>query len=470
MNQYAVIIIGAGQAGMPLARALASAGKRTALIERKHVGGSCINFGCTPTKAAITSARVAHVARRASDFGIRIPTVEVDFPAVIKRARRIVDEYRSGIERGFAGSENPKLIPGQARLNGRDGQRFRVLVGDETVLADHVVLDSGTRSVIPPIDGIADISVIHAGNWLDHDRLPQRLIVIGGGVIALEMAQFYRRLGADVVVIEALSRIAGTEDNDVAQALQELLEREGIEFHVDTKIQHVKKSGNGLVVQTDKGEIAGTDIFVAAGRKPNTDDLGLETVGVKTNRGIVEVNERLATNVPGVWAAGDIRGGPMFTHTAWDDYRVVYSQLAGDGSRTTERVVPYAIFTDPEVGRVGMTEAQARQSGKRIKVARFEIRRNSKSEEIGETDGFIKLIADADTDQLLGAAVLSYDAAELVHIYIDLMNARAPLSVIRNAVYIHPTLAEAVQSAAMMMEPAVRATKATAGDSSEHPL
>ena len=440
MNQYDVVIIGAGQAGMPLARALAGAGKRIALIERKHVGGSCINFGCTPTKAAITSARVAHLARRSRDFGIRIPTVEVDFAAVIKRARGIVDEYRNGIERGLAGVENLTLIHGHAKIDGRDGQRSRVRVGNDAVVADHVVLDTGTRSVIPPIEGIADVNVIHAGNWLDHDRLPEKLVVIGGGVIALEMAQFYRRLGSAVAVVEMQPQIAGTEDRDVATALKTILEREGIEFHLEAKIEHIDKSGR---VRTNKGEIAGTDIFVAAGRKPNTDDLGLETVGVKTNRGIVEVNERLATNVPGIWAAGDIRGGPMFTHTAWEDY--------------------------PEVGRVGMTEGEARKSGKKVKVARFEMRSNSKAVETGETDGFIKLVVDADTDQLLGAAVLSYDAAELVHIYIALMNAHAPVSVICDSVFIHPTLAEAVQSAAMVMETA-RAAKPTAGDNAQHPL
>ncbi|HEY8130487.1 MAG TPA: mercuric reductase [Thermoanaerobaculia bacterium] len=465
MNQYDVIIIGAGQAGMPLARALATAGKRIALVERKHVGGSCINFGCTPTKAAITSARVAHIARRSSDFGIRIPTVEVDFPAVIKRARGIVDEYRNGIERGLAGVENLTLIHGHGRIDGRDGQRFRVRVGNDAVIADHVVLDTGTRSVIPPIEGLTDVNVIHAGNWLDHDRLPEKLIVIGGGVIALEMAQFYRRLGSTVTVVETQRQIAGSEDRDVSTALKTILEREGIKFYLETKIERID---NGRV-RTDKGEIVGTDFFVAVGRKPNTDDLGLETVGVKTDRGIVEVSERLATNVSGVWAAGDIRGGPMFTHTAWDDYRVLYSQLAGDGSRTTKRIVPYAIFTDPEVGRVGMTEGQARESGKKVKVARFEMRNNSKAVEIGETDGFIKLVADADTNQLLGAAVVSYDAAELVHIYIDLMNAHAPLSVIWDAVFIHPTLAEAVQSAAMVIQTA-RAAKPTAGDNAQHPL
>jgi pyruvate/2-oxoglutarate dehydrogenase complex dihydrolipoamide dehydrogenase (E3) component len=452
MEHFDVAIIGGGQAGVPLAHALPGAGKRVLLVERKHLGGSCLNFGCTPTKAAITSARLAHLARRGADFGLRIPTVDVDFGAVIGRARNIVDAQRAATERGFAGKENPRLIAGHARLDGRDGERFRVVVEGQAFLADQVVLDTGTRSAIPPIDGIGDVDLIHAGNWLDTTELPARLIIAGGGVIALEMAQFYRRLGSDVAVIEMGPRIAATEDGDVAGLLLDLLEREGIEFHLEAKIERVEKRGGGIVVYiAERGSIAGTHLFVATGRKPNTDDLGLETVGLTTNGGIIAVDARLATSVPRIWAAGDIRGGPMFTHTAWDDYRVIFSQLAGDGSRTTERVVPYAIFTDPEVGRVGMTEAQARQSGKEIKVVRFEIRRNAKAIEIGETDGFIKVIADAATGQLLGAAVVCHEAAELVHVYIDLMNARASYPVIRDAVYIHPTLAEAVQSAVAML-------------------
>jgi pyruvate/2-oxoglutarate dehydrogenase complex dihydrolipoamide dehydrogenase (E3) component len=439
MTAFDVIIIGAGQAGVPLAHALASAGKRVALIERKHLGGSCVNFGCTPTKAAIASARVAHLARRAADFGVRVPTVEVEFAKVIGRARVIAESLRSGLERGLATTENPKWIRGHARLDGRDGERFRVKVGTDTILADHVVLNTGTRSAMPPIEGLADIDVIHAGNWLDHDVLPQRLFVIGGGVIALEMAQFYRRMGSDVAVVEATEHIAGSEDRDVAEALQKLLEREGITFRTKAKIKHV----------SELGDLRSARIFVAAGRKPNTDDLGLDTLGVQTNRGLVKVDERLATNVARVWAAGDIRGGPMFTHTAWDDHRILLSQIAGDRKRTTDRIVPYAIFTDPEIGHTGMHEREARASGKTIRVARFEVSHNAKSLEIGEPEGFIKVIVDAPTGQILGATLLCTDAAELVHIFVDAMNARAPYTVIRDAIFIHPTLAEAVQSATM---------------------
>src|SRR5438128_1036062 len=448
MDRYDVVIIGAGQAGVPLALALAEAGRKTALIERKYLGGSCVNFGCTPTKAAITSARLAHLARRASEFGLRIPTVEVDFSAVIARARGIVDSQRSSLERNFEGKQNATLIRAQGRLEGRDGDRFRIRAGDQIVLADQVVLDTGTRSLIPPIEGIDAVGILHAGNWLDHSALPARLIVIGAGVIALEMAQFYRRMGSAVCVIEPQSRIAHTEDADVADALQDLLEREGIEFHLDSYIERVEGRRNAICVQVKgKGEIAGSHLLVATGRKPNTDDLGLESVGIAVDHGIVHVDERLATNIEGVWAAGDIRGGPMFTHTAWDDYRILLSQLAGDGSRTTRRVVPYAIFTDPELGRVGLTETEARRSGRTFDAMRFDMSRSGRAGEQGTSTGFIKVLIERDTQRVLGAAVLATGGAELVHLYVDLMNADAPASVIRNAVHIHPTMAEAVQSA-----------------------
>jgi pyruvate/2-oxoglutarate dehydrogenase complex dihydrolipoamide dehydrogenase (E3) component len=446
---FDVVIIGAGQAGVPLAHALAQRGKRIALVERKHLGGSCVNFGCTPTKAAIASARVAHLARRAAEFGLRIPSVEVDFAAVIERARNIANTTRAGIERGFAGLDNPKLIPGVAKLDGRDGARFVIAVGDRVLSAVQVVLDTGTRSLIPPIDGIDAVDVIHAGNWLDHRELPQRLIVIGGGVVALEMAQFYRRMGSSVTVLEASQQIAGTEDPDVAGALKGILEREGISFILGASVRRIVNRGDEIAVVLGDGgvEILGSHLFVAAGRQPNTGDLGLDSVGVRSEKGIIEVDERLATNVAGIWTAGDIRGGPMFTHTAWDDHRVLLSQIAGDGARTTRRIIPYAIYTDPEIGRVGMNEKAAHASGTTIKVARFDVQRNSKAVELGETEGFIKVIVDAQHGQIIGATVFCCDAAELVHMYVDLMNAHAPYSVIREAIHIHPTLAEAIQSA-----------------------
>lgn len=461
-----VVIIGAGQAGPALAVSLAKAGKRVALIERKDLGGSCVNFGCTPTKAVIASARLAHLARRGGEFGVQIPKVEVDYPAVLERARRIVMQSRKGLESWLGNTDNLTLLRGHARLASRDGNRFRVQVGERFLAADQVVLDTGTRTAIPPIEGLETVDFLHAGNWLDAPELPRRLGIIGGGYIGLEMAQFYRRMGSEVAVLESGDQVAGHEDPDIAAALQKLLEAEGVEFRLSTRVEKVQ-GGAGHAQATVSGKsgtssIGATHFFVATGRQPNTDDIGLETVGVKTSQhGIVETDKRLSTNVEGIWAAGDIRGGPMFTHTSWDDYRIIESQMIGDGSRTIERVVPYAIFTDPELGRVGLTEQQARKAGHTIKIGRFELASNSKARELGETAGFIKVVVDAQTDHLLGAAVLANEGAELVHIYIDLMNAGASFGVIRDAVFIHPTLAEAAQSAVATVAERSQATAET---------
>ena len=431
-DQYDVLIVGGGQAGPPLARALAQAGKKVALAERKYLGGSCVNVGCTPTKAAIASARVAHLARRGADFGLRIPQVEVDFPAVLRRAAAVALESRTSLDKSFENSDNPKLLRGHARFI---GPGFELQVGARKVLAKQVVLDTGTRTTIPKIPGLENIAYLHSGNWLDSTALPGRLAMIGGSYIGLEMAQFYRRMGSQVAVWETSPRIAAHEDEEVSSAIQQFLEREGIEFHLNAQIQSIE-------------QLHATDVFLATGRTPNTDDLGLETVGVETNpHGFVKVDKRLATNVPGIWAAGDIRGGPLFTHTAWDDYRILVSQISGDGSRTTDRIVPYAMFTDPELGRVGLTEHDAREKGLKSRVSKFEMKRNGKAREIGEPDGFIKVLLEEGTSKILGAAVLAVDGAELVHLFIDIMNAGASSTVIRDAIHIHPTLAEAVQSA-----------------------
>ncbi|HXS53009.1 MAG TPA: mercuric reductase [Usitatibacter sp.] len=445
---FDVFVIGAGQAGSPLAKSLAEKGRRVALAERSDIGGSCVNFGCTPTKAAFASTRIAHLARRGAQYGLRIPTIDVDYAAVVGRARDMAVDFRNHLAAELAKVGNLTMLAEHVRLEGRDGDLFRLRAGSRSISARRVVLDTGTRSVIPPIEGLDQAGCVHAGNWLDLADLPARLVVIGGGYIGLEMAQFYRRLGSEVTVLEGGGRVAGHEDEDVAAALQKLLEAEGIRFRLHTRVEKVEGKRGALTITAGDARLEATHMFVATGRRPNTDDLGLETVGVKTSKhGIVEVDEKLATSVAGIWAAGDIRGGPMFTHTAWDDYRILESQIAGDGSRTTERIVPYAVFTDPELGRVGMTESEARKAGHRVKIGRFAMKANGKAIEVGETAGFIKVVIDADDDRLLGAAVLATEGAELVHVYVALMNARAPFAAIRDAVFIHPTLAEAVQSA-----------------------
>ena len=450
-ESFDVLVIGAGQAGIPLAHALAKAGKRVGLAEQEHLGGSCVNFGCTPTKAVISSARMVHQARRAAEFGLRIPTVEVDFQAVLERAKHILIESRDGLGKDLEGLDNPKLLRGHAKIEGRHAGEFRIRINDEVVMAEQIVLDTGTRSLIPAIEGLTDIDFIHSENWLEKTDLPKHLAIIGGGYVGLEMGQFYRRMGCRVTVIEGSSQIAGHEDEDVAQSLQELLESDGVEFQLNSKVKRVSSLNADLMLTIERSngsqQLEASHVFVATGRRPNTDPLGLETIGIEvTEDGIVKANEHLATNVKGIWAAGDIRGGPMFTHTSWDDYRVLMSQLTGDGSHTTDRVVPYAIFTDPELGRVGTTEREARKSGKKIKVSRYEMKKNGKAREQGDTEGFVKVVVDADTKRILGAAVLAVEGAELVHTYVDLMNAGAPYTVIKDAVHIHPTMAEALQS------------------------
>lgn len=439
-DQYDVFIIGGGQAGIPLAHALAKTGRSVALAERKHLGGSCVNFGCTPTKAAIASARVAHLARRGQEFGLRIPTVQVNFAAVVERARAIALESRHGLDRGLEKNDNPKLIRGHARIDGRNSDVFRISItgkdaGATGITAKQVVLNTGTRSAIPIIKGLHDIDYLTSENWLDQTELPQHLAVVGGGYIGLEMGQFYRRMGSRVTIWQQGPRVLDQEDEEISTALQEFLEAEGIEIHLKAKIDSI-------------AQLHATHVFIAVGRTPNTHDLGLETVGVETNApGYVKVDPRLQTNVQGIWAAGDIRGGPLFTHTSWDDYRILLSQIAGDASRTTERVVPYAVFTDPELGRVGVTEREAREKGMKYRVVKLDMKRNGKAREISEPKGFIKVVLEDGTNQILGAAVLAADGAELVHMYIDVMNAGASADIIRDAVHIHPTLAEAVQSA-----------------------
>ena len=448
---FNVLIVGGGQAGIPLAYKLAAEGMAVALAERKDLGGSCVNFGCTPTKAAIASARIAHQARRASEYGLEIPEVRVDFPAVLQRAKEIVDLKRGGLDKGLENAENPTLIRGHARFEGRENDGFRLRVGDSSVLARQVVLDTGTRTLLPPMEGLDEVDYIESGNWLEKTELPESLAVIGGSYIGLEMAQFYNRMGSRVTVVVGRSdHVAPREDDDVTEALHAIMQEEGVKFVFCERAESVAANDGGLTLTLDGGdpaELNVSQLFVATGRLPNTDDLGLENVGLETSKGIIEVDERLATSIEGIWAAGDIRGGPMFTHTSWDDHRVLLSQMAGDGSHTTERVVPYAIFTDPELGRVGLTEREAREAGYEVEIMTFDVRQEKgKALEIGENKGLIKVVADASDGRILGAAVLTAEGAELAHVYVDLMNAGAALDVLRNAVHIHPTLAEDIQS------------------------
>ncbi|HEX7528728.1 MAG TPA: FAD-dependent oxidoreductase, partial [Thermoanaerobaculia bacterium] len=344
-----------------------------------------------------------------------------------------------------------------ARFLGREGRLFRVQVGAREVFARQVVLDTGTRTRVPRGLGLEEIDFLHAGNWLDRPDLPRHLVVVGGSYVGLEMSQLYRRMGSRVTLIERGARLADREDEEVSRALRGILECEGITCRVDTRVTHVEKTRGGVKVETrENGRreiVAASHVFVAAGRRPNTDDLGLSRIGLVPEKdGTLRTDRRLATRVRGVWAAGDIRGGPMFTHTAWDDYRILLSQLAGDGKRTTERIVPWAVYTDPQLGRVGLSEEDARRLRRSVSVGRFPMSKNGKAREIGEPEGFVKVVVDPKTKKLLGATVLATEGAELVHVFVTLMNAGARVSAIRDAIHIHPTLAEALQSAVAALE------------------
>jgi pyruvate/2-oxoglutarate dehydrogenase complex dihydrolipoamide dehydrogenase (E3) component len=320
------------------------------------------------------------------------------------------------------------------------------------VTARDVVLDTGTRTYVPEIPGIRRVPFLHAGNWLAHETRPGHLVILGAGVIAVEMGQFYRRMGSEVTILAREDRILAGEDDDVSEEVQALLAHEGIEFRVGAATEEILADGDGVRLRLrqgkEPGEVRGSHLFVATGRQPNTDDLGLETVGVEmTKAGIVVADERLATSQPGIWVAGDIRGGPQFTHSSWDDHRILLAQMTGRGGRTTRRIVPYGVFIDPELGRVGMGEREARTSGRVYDVHRYAMHKNGRARERGTTAGFIKVIVERGTNQVLGATALAEQGAELIHLMVDLMNAGAPATAIRDAVHIHPTLAEAVQSA-----------------------
>jgi len=439
-------IVGGGQCGMPLTRALSEAGRRVVLFEREHLGGSCVNFGCTPSKAAIASARLAHQIRRAGEFGLDVGSLEVDFPAVIARARSFADAGRHSLEESLRGHDNPRLIEATARLDGRDGERFRLVAGDQVVLAEQVVLNTGTRSVLPKITGLDPSRCLTAENWLGCDTLPEHLLMLGGSYIGLEMAQFYRRMGSRVTLLTDGGQIAPREDADVAEVLLQAFSDKGIEMRLNADVVRVAHAAGGVTLHLpDGGEVAGSDLFLAVGRIPNLDELGLEKLGMAVPAGKpIKVNERSMTELAGLYATGDIRGGAQFTHSAYDDFLVLRSHFLGDDSRGTRRLIPYGMFTDPELGRVGLNETEARAQAPDARIVRRDFASMGRAREMGQARGFVKLVATADGKRLLGATILGKNGAELVHEMVAMMNSDTDLATFRKGVHIHPTLAEGV--------------------------
>ena len=463
MNQtdrFDDVIVGTGQAGKPLAGELADAGREVAIVERDRVGGTCVVRGCTPTKTMWASARVAHLARRAGEYGVDTGPVSVDQERVRERKREIVDAWSSAGRDGLEERDGVELIDGHARLDGQ----LRLTVdlkdgGSRRLEAERVFLNTGARPVIPPVDGLDEVDHLDSTSVMELGETPDHLLVLGGGFIGLEFAQMYRRFGAEVTVLERADRLALPEDEDVSEALREIFEEDGIGVRTGTDVVAAEPGGGGNVrLRVDgpngSGQVTGSHLLVATGRRPNSDDLGLQEAGVRTDdRGHIQVNERLETTAEGVWALGDVTGGAPFTHTSYDDFRVVRSQLLGDGGRTRgDRVTTYTVFTDPQLGRVGMTEREAREAGREVRVAKLPMSHVARAQEMDETRGFMKAVVDADSGQILGAAILGVEGGEVAMALKLAMMGGLSHAEVRDAVLAHPTLAESLNNLFMTLD------------------
>lgn len=454
---FDAIVIGAGQAGPPLAGRLTGAGMKVALIERHLVGGTCVNTGCMPTKTMVASAYAAHLARRAADYGVRIGgNIEVDLASVRARAAAVTRDARSGIESWLGAMDGLTFLRGQARFEGPD----RLQVGDDSLTAPRIFINVGGRAFVPDMPGVGEVPFLDNVSMLALEEMPGHLLVVGGSYIGLEFAQMYRRFGAKVTVVERQPRLIGREDEEVSEAIRAIMEAEGIAIRTGAEcirlMMHEGAPAIGLDCTDGPPEIVGSHILLAVGRQPNTSDLGLEAAGVATDaRGYVQVDDGLATNVPGIWAMGDCNGRGAFTHTAYNDFEILAANLLdGEARRLSERVPAYALYIDPPLGRVGMTEAEARKSGRPILVARRPMTQVGRAIEKGETQGLMKLIADAQTGKILGAAILGTGGDEAIHGLVDLMNARASIDQLKWAVPIHPTVSELIPTLARELQPA----------------
>jgi pyruvate/2-oxoglutarate dehydrogenase complex dihydrolipoamide dehydrogenase (E3) component len=445
MDDYDAIIIGTGQSGPSLARRLVATGQKVAVIERKFFGGTCVNTGCTPTKTLVASAYAAYLARRAGDYGVTIGgPVGVDMKAVKARKDAVAGASRRGVERSLKTLEGCTVYEGHAPFVGSK----KVAVDGVVLNADRIFINVGGRALIPPIPGLDQVPYLTNSSMMDVDFLPPHLIVLGGSYIGLEFAQVYRRFGSEVTVIELAPRLIAREDEDVSSAVVEFLKEEGIDVRVDSKVIGVEKQGNGIAVKVDSNgkisQVVGTHVLVAIGRRPNTDDLGLDKAGIATDRrGYIEVDDQLRTNVPGIWAMGDCNGRGAFTHTSYNDFEIVAANILDDDQRrVTDRITAYALYTDPPLGRVGMTEAEVRKTGKPALISTMPMEDVSRAFEKGETKGFMKILVDRESKQILGASILGLAGDEAIHCILDLMYAKAPYTVMQRAMHIHPTVSE----------------------------
>lgn len=444
MKKLDAIIIGAGQAGPSLAGRLTSAGMTVALAERKLFGGTCVNTGCMPTKTLVASARAAWVARHAAEFGVVLQgKVEVDMPRVKARADEVSANSRKGVESWLKGMERCTVYEGHARLESKNTVR----IGDEVLSAERIFLNVGGRARIPDLPGVRDIPFLTNTSMLALDTLPRHLVVVGGSYIGLEFAQMYRRFGSEVTVIEKGPRLIGREDPDVSEAVKSILEREDIVVQLNAECIAFERDGDRVTVRVGADRaVKGSHVLLALGREPNTGDLGLESAGVVTDaRGYITVDDELRTNVPGIWALGDCNGRGAFTHTAYNDFEIVAANLLdGDKRRLSDRFDAYALYVDPPLGRAGLTEAEAKKTGRPLIVGKRPMTRVGRAVEKGETQGFMKVVIDAETKKILGAAILGVEGDEAIHGILDVMYAGAPASVLQRSVPIHPTVSELI--------------------------
>ena len=443
MASYDAIIIGTGQAGPPLARRLAGTGMKVAIIERGRFGGTCVNTGCTPTKTLVATAYAAHLARRGADYGVSTGDVKVDMKRVKARKDYVVAQSNGAVERSLKGLENGQVYEGHARfVSPREVQ-----VGTEMLNADRIFINVGARAAVPPIPGLDQVDYLTNSSMMNVDYLPDHLLILGGSYVGLEFGQMYRRFGSAVTVIEGGPRVTPREDEDVSAAIAGFLTKEGVSVRVNAKCLGVRKDGSDIVMTVDSGgtsEIRGSHLLIATGRRPNTDDLGLERAGVKRDaRGYIIVDDELRTSAAGIWALGDCNGRGAFTHTSWNDYQIVAANLLdGEHRRVSDRIPAYALYTDPPLGRAGMTAANVRTSGRRALIGKIAMEDVSRAFEKGETEGFMKILVDADTKEILGAAFVGMSGDEVIHCVLDVMYAKAPYTVLERAMHIHPTAAE----------------------------
>jgi pyruvate/2-oxoglutarate dehydrogenase complex dihydrolipoamide dehydrogenase (E3) component len=453
VTQYDAIVIGAGQSGGPLSTALAQAGWKTAIIERAHVGGTCINEGCTPTKTMVASARVAYLARRAADYGVQTGPITVDMTVVRQRKRDIVASWRDSSESRIKKTEGVDLLMGEAHFTGPKQLEVRLQSGETRQLsAETIFINAGDRPAMPAIDGLENVFYLDSTSIMELGSVPEHLLILGGGYVGLEFGQMFRRFGSAVTIIQRGKQLLTREDSDVAEEVAKILREDGINILLETTPTRVRQEADGihLTVQTPSGKqmLTGSHFLCAAGRIPNSDWLNLAAAGVQTDkRGNIQVNDKLETNVPGIYALGDVKGGPAFTHISYDDFRVIRTNLLEHGNETIhDRLVPYTVFIDPQLGRVGLTEAEARAKGRNIKVAKMPMNNVARALETDEPRGFMKAIIDAESNQILGCAILGIEGGEIMSAIEIAMMGKLPYTALRDGVFAHPTLMESLNN------------------------